>query len=445
MKIVFIVPCEHTNEWKNSRSVFVFPPLAFAFLKAMTPPQHEVIIIDETYEEIKITPDIDLIGISIITATANRGYYLADKYRQQGIPVVIGGIHASLCPDEVSEHADAVVVGEGESVWQTLLIDLENNRLKKRYDAPLVDLDSISIPDHSILKTHMYRIPNTVMATRGCPFQCSFCATSFIFGKKYRTRSIPDVVQEIRQFKKRFFIFLDDNLFFKRKYALELMQAITPLKKRWVAQADFTVSEDENLLHAMKKAGCMALLLGFESVSKKNFHEMGKPVKNINDYKQAIEKIHKAGILIQGSFIFGFDGDTKEIFHDTLEFVKEVNIDTANFCVLTPIPGTPVFKKLDDDNRILTKNWSKYTRQLITFQPLNMTPAELARGRLDTYKKYYSLRSMLRRMPFHFPHFLWFWLYNISFRIGIHKASKHDNILYQDVESLLEKNETQPV
>ncbi|MBN2382939.1 B12-binding domain-containing radical SAM protein [bacterium] len=428
MKIVLIAPCDQTNEWKNTRSVFVFPPLALACLAAVTPSHHTLICLDETLEEIDLPNDVDLIGITIHTPASPHGFELADRFRAAGHAVVLGGIHVTLCPDECLEHADAIVIGEGERAWPQLLEDFENGQMKQTYSTEPIDLAKVAIPDHSIFTRYRYRLSQTVMATRGCPFQCSFCATATLFGKRYRTRPVQDVIREIAAFPRRFFIFLDDNLFFDRKYARELMQALIPLKKYWVTQAAFTVSEDEQLLRLARKAGCMAFLLGFETVSQANFHEMGKPVKSIEDYKQAIGRIHDAGILIQGSFIFGFDGDTPSIFQETLDFVQTINLDTANFCILTPIPGTPIFEKLDRENRILTKDWSKYTRQHVVFQPKNYSLKDLRTGRLSLYKKFYSLRSMLKRMPLRFPHIFWFWIYNLSFRRGIRRA---ESIEYQ--------------
>ncbi|MFC1854185.1 B12-binding domain-containing radical SAM protein [candidate division CSSED10-310 bacterium] len=429
MKIALVSPCDEQNEWKNSRSVFVFPPLALACLKAVTPVDHNVQVIDETIQEVRINEDTDLVGISIVTANANRGYDLADQLRQKGITVVMGGIHVTLCPDEARQHADAIVVGEGEEVWPQLLEDVENKKLESCYQAPAVDLAEIPIPDHAVFSNERYRIPNTVMATRGCPFGCSFCSTSLIYGHKYRKRSIADVITEIQQFQNRFFIFLDDNLFFDPQYARELMTAVTPLKKRWVSQAAFNVAHDQELLRLIKKAGCMAFLIGFESVADSNFHELGKPVKSLENYSEAIEKIHAAGILVQGSFIFGFDGDTPDIFGQTIDFVKKIGIDTANFCTLTPTPGTPLFDRFDAENRLLTKDWSQYTRQKVVFKPKKITPHQLAVGRLWAYHKFYSLPSMIKRMPLLFPQFFWFWLYNISFRVGTNRSSKTEQFL----------------
>lgn len=429
MKIVLVSPCDDVNEWKNTRSVFVFPPMALACLKSVTPSEHELICIDETFNPVDLDDDVDLVGISILTANAARGFELAAELRGKNFTVVLGGPHVTLCPEESQQYADAIVIGEGEVVWPQLLEDYQKGVLKKVYQSEPLDLTLLPTPDHSHFNPSHYRIPYTVIATRGCPFNCSFCSTTIIFGRKYRAREIPNVIDEIASFPKKFFIFLDDNLFFNRKYAKELMKALIPLKKRWVAQADFTVAEDEELLKLCYQAGCMAFLIGFETVSKENFINLGKPVKTIDDYKKSITTIHKEGILIQGSFIFGFDGDDHATFKKTVDFAKEIGIDTANFCSLTPTPGTPLFEQFEKEGRILSKNWRYYTRQKVVFQPKKLTPRELAEGRFWAYKNYYSFASMLRRMPFKFPHFFWFWLYNFSFRIGVRRASKIEKFI----------------
>lgn len=423
MQILLIAPCTAENEWKNVRSVFVFPPMALACLASVTPSRHQLTVIDETFVEVTGREDVDLVGISLMTGNAVRAYELSRRFRTRGIPVVLGGIHVSLCPDDAALHADAIVIGEGELLWPQIIDDCENKRLQSRYEAKPIDLSTLPLPDHSVFDWPRYRIPQTVMASRGCPWGCSFCATTQVFGRRYRARKVESVIEEIAAFPQKFFLFLDDNLFFNRKYARQLMTALIPLKKQWVGQSDFSIAEDEELLNLLKKAGCLALLVGFESVSSMNFQELGKPVKTIEDYRRTIQIIHKAGLLIQGSFIFGFDGDTLDIFQQTLDFIYQIGIDTANFCNLTPLPGTSMYKRYHEEGRMLSDDWNKFTRQRVVFQPKNMTPRQLAEGRLWTYRQFYSLPSMLRRMPFKVPHIFWFWLYNVTFRIGIKRSS----------------------
>lgn len=423
MKIGLLSPAMKDAYWKpGERSIFLFPPLSLMAIAGATPRQHEVEIQDESVAEFDLTRRYDLVGITCNTAVSTRAYDLADRIRGLGIPVVMGGFHPTIMPDEVLKHADAVVIGEGEGIWPKVLADVEAGKLATRYKADSA-LNPAAIPEprHDTINLKNYVFPYVVQATRGCPWSCSFCASSLMWGRRFRHRPVSNVIREISQFRKRFFIFLDDNLFTQDDYSVELMKGLIPLKKYWVTQTDATLARNPYLIRLAAKAGCLAVLIGFESVVTANSPEIGKGCGNIEKHKEVVSILHRNGILVQGSFIIGFDGDTKEVFDQLLEFCHEVKIDTANFCLLTPLPGTRSYDLMRQEDRIIIDDWMYYNRETVVFKPKNLTARELIEGRLKLYREFYSLPSFLRRMPLSPKYLPLYLVYNWSFWRGARK------------------------
>ncbi len=397
MKILLISPAINTE--KRTNKGLMMPQLALYILKGLTPPEHEVKIIEEETVQIDLEQECDLIGISCMTANAPRAYELSQEFKKRGKTVILGGVHPTILPDEALQHADCVVIGEAEGVWETLIEDFQNNNLKRTYYNPTPDLKKYIPKDFShIIKNRLFNlIP--IMTTRGCPYNCDFCCVTNLFGKKIKHIPIENVVRDIRESGAKNFIFLDDNIIGHPEYAKELFQAIKPLKINWVGQASVSllVSDDE-LMQLAAESGCKALFFGIESVSEEQLKSMRKAIKEIENLENALKKIKRSGILIHASMVFGFDNDTKEIFNETVRFLIRNKVSTASFNVLTPYPGTKIYKDLKKENRLITSDWRYYDHNTVVFKPRNMTSYELQIGKIDARKKFYSISSVLNRL-----------------------------------------------
>ena len=423
-KIVLISPSS-TRPGLISK-FFRFPPLNLALLAALAPEYNYKIIdgnidgIDLNSKEIK---EADLIGLSVMTAQAPRAYELADKFRKMGKTVVMGGMHVSAMPEEAIRHCDAVVVGEAEGLWPKLLEAYKKGKLKKVYKSKeFPDLSGLPIPRRELLKRKNYIVPNTLQVSRGCPFNCSFCAVSKFFGRRYRSRPIKEVVKEIEKMieadKKSYwrkimtkfwnkmdrsvFAFLDDNIFGQPDYAKELFKALIPLKIFWGSQTSVNIAKpkNEDLLQLAAESGCKFVFVGLESVNQSSINEIGKKINKPEMYAKAIELFHKYEITVLGAFVFGFDSEDKDIFKRTVDFAKRIKLDLAQFTVLTPLPGTRLMEKLEREGRIIERNWARYDFGTPVFKPLRMSSTEeLIKGKEWARREFYSWSSILRRLP----------------------------------------------
>lgn len=378
----------------------MLPQLALYILEGLTPAEHEVEIIEEEVSRIELDGEYDLIAISCMTANAPRAYQLCEEFRSRGKTVVLGGVHPTILPEEALMHADCVVVGEAEGVWEQLLKDFGNKKLKRKYHEPIPDLVKYVPKDFKkILKKRLFNlIP--IMTTRGCPYDCDFCCVTNLFGKKIRHIAIENVVRDIQESGAKNFMFLDDNIIGKPSYAKELFRAIKPLKINWVGQASVSLLVgDDELMQLAADSGCKALFFGIESVSLEQLKTMRKSLKDIEHLEQALKKIKKMGILIHASMVFGFDNDTKEVFDETVKFLIKNKVSTVSFNVLTPYPGTRVYDELKAENRLTTSDWRFYDHNTVVFKPKNMTAYELQMGKVNARKKFYSVASVLKRLP----------------------------------------------
>jgi len=312
--------------------------------------------------------------------------------------VVMGGMHPSALPEEAAEHADAVVIGEAENQWPRVFADFAAGRPQQFYRAEeRPQLTNLPIPRRDLLHTNRYLTVNLVQTARGCPYACSFCSVTPVFGRCYRFRPVPEVMEEIRTLRSRWVGFPDDNIVASRRRAKELFEALIPLKLRWVGQGDLSMAKDEELLGLMARSGCMAMYIGLESLSQESLAAARKRVNLGVDYEEAIGKIHRHGIDIIGSFVFGLDPDGPDVFRRTVEFAERTKLGVAQFAVLTPFPGTPLYDQLRTEHRITNPDWSQYTMSKVVYRPLNMTAAQLREGRRYAYRRFYSRRSILRR------------------------------------------------
>ncbi|MGZ3437869.1 MAG: B12-binding domain-containing radical SAM protein [Polyangia bacterium] len=405
MRLLLIYPA-----WQRAimKEHLQFPPLGLTMVAAMTPPEIEVAIVDENVEEIDLSQPADLVGISAMTCQAPRAYELAKIFRERGIPVVMGGHHASVVPDEAAKYVDAVVVGEVENQWAEVLADWKQGKLQKLYQSiKRPDLSKLPLPRRDLLKRQHYPIFNTVQTTRGCPFDCEFCSVTTFFGRTYRVRPVEEVVAEVRAMtagrkrrRDRLFFFVDDNIVANPKYAKALFRALIPLRIFWVSQGTITTfCKDEEVLDLAAKSGCLALLIGFESISAENLESINKSFNKGNQYADNIKKIHKRGIGILGSFIYGLDHDDETTFRKTVKFAQDNAIDAANFSILTPYPGTRLRKTFVDEGRLLGRDWSEYhaIANQVLIKHKTLSQEALLDGTVWSWRTYYSIPSILGR------------------------------------------------
>jgi len=414
MRVLLIVPHIPAGGGKLA------PHLGIITLAALTPPDIDVSVVDENLEKINFDEKVDMVGITAMTPTVTRAYEISDSFRQKGVPVVMGGFHPSFMPQEAIQHCDSVVIGEADAIWHNVLRDIESRKLKKFYKQNgFGSLDNMPVPRRDLLRRKSYIMFNTVETSRGCPFQCSYCSVSAFFGNTHRSRPVSDVLREVETLKGILIFFVDDNIVGMPKRAKNLFRALIPYKRKWIGQASLTIARDPELLELAARSGCAGLFIGFESLSQESLEEAGKRINAVRRYAEDIKKIQDHGISIHGAFIFGFDHDDESVFERTVDFVKRHNLDSASFSTLTPFPGTPVYSRLLNENRIVTKDWSRYGGAV--FRPKLMSRERLNEGCAWAWKECYSYRSILRRLAR--PKRLWFihFLLNMGYKQAIDK------------------------
>jgi radical SAM superfamily enzyme YgiQ (UPF0313 family) len=400
MHILFVVPgWPKGSFWDVIR--FRFPPLAIPTLCALTPREHRISFVDESIAALdpELTPD--LVAITAMTPLAPRAYEIADHYRARGVPVILGGIHVSNLPGEAAAHADAVVVGEADEIWADILADAAAGRLRPRYAQPAYTRMELLPPaDRSHYPRGRYFFENIVQTTRGCPHKCEFCTVTAFLGGTYRTRPIPSVLAELDSLQRApgYVFFGDDNIAAKPEHFQALLTQLSGRRLRWICQAPIAVASDQALLGRMARAGCHGIFIGLESLNQENLAVMGKHRSVAASYRESIRRIHDHGIGVYGSFIFGYDHDTPDVFDQFLDFANAVSLDGAFLPVLTPFPGTRIHQRLAGEGRILTSDWRRYDMATVVYRPAKMTVDELQEGFWKVNKGFYSLTSTLRRL-----------------------------------------------
>jgi len=378
-----------------------YAPLTLTTLAALVPRElrGELTLLDEGIQEIDPELEADVVGITTITGTAPRAYAWAAHFRDRGIPVVLGGPHVTLLPEEATRHADAVVVGYAEESWPRLLRDLAGGRLQSRYDqGPGHSLANMPLPRRDLLPRGRYLTVDTVEATRGCCHDCEFCVVPSAWGTRPFKKPVEEVVEDVRSLKSRRVVFLDLNLVADPEYAAALFEALIPLGISWFGLSTVLLALNRRLLDLCARSGCRGLLVGFESLSSGSVRSAGKGFNTPGKYREIIRRFHEKQISLMGCFVFGLDEDGPDVFARTAAFAVEEKIDLPRFAIATPFPGTPLHRRLDAEGRILTRDWSLYDGQHVVFQPKHMPVDALLRGTERAWKAAYGIRNIGRRL-----------------------------------------------
>jgi len=400
MKILLINPAYHDDILFNVKS-YKIPPLGLALLASFTPKEHEVKIIDENVSKIG-SIDADLVALTSMTYNSPRAYEIARHFKALGAKVVIGGIHASMMPEEASKHCDSVVIGESENIWHNIINDAENNSLKAVYYGKKHEMKDLPHPRRDLL-SDKYPV-QSIQTSRGCPVNCEFCSVARYNGTGYRHRPVNEVIDEIKTLKKTF-LFADDNILGVGKEsedrALELFRSMKDLGKRWGSQASMNIASNDKILKSAVDSGVVGFFIGMESVNVDSLKQMGKGVNlkfGPKRYKK-IKKLHDYGITATGAFVFGNDADSKMVIRNTVDFVHDADLDRTQFTIATPLPGTRLFDRIS--NRLIhndyPNDWKRHDFYHATYRPQNMSIEELETGLLEAYDETAGALSILRR------------------------------------------------
>lgn len=421
-KIAFIAT--RKNEDRSERELYemdlllrvfgfkrAFLDLGIQTIAACTPAGNDYRIVDEYIEEIDYSIKVDAVALSAKTSCATRAYKVADEFRRRGTKVIMGGIHASLRPDEALEHADCVVTGEAEALWPLVVNDLNAGTLKHRYDADgFPPMDKIPHPAWEASPYQQY-LMHQLQTTRGCPFRCKFCSVPDISGQDFRFKPVENVISEIASIpmgggpilKSRPIYIVDDNFISRTRYTKELLRAMVPVYQAgkipsWSAETTLNVAMDEEMLDLFRDAGCATLIIGFESISEATLNAMDKPVNFSLTYPEAVHRIHSRGITIVGNFIVGFDTDTLAVFKQTFDFIQETGIIFPFFSILTPMPGTKLHEEVKEEGRLDHFDWSLYDTRHVVFEPKLMTREQLMDGYVWLYEQCYGTSALFDRL-----------------------------------------------
>jgi radical SAM superfamily enzyme YgiQ (UPF0313 family) len=379
------------------------PTLALTSIAAATPPHWTVEYWDENL--LRGAPPDDpppaVVGISVHLTFSERAYALARHYRARGSRVVLGGLHVISCPDECAPHADALVVGDGVRLWPQILADVDSGTLRDRYCAHFDGAyHDEPLPRRDLLPRSRFLTTTSLNATRGCHNRCGFCYLSTTgLHMPYRTRRVEQVVQEWLDDDQPYAVFTDNNLGSDRPYLKRLCTALRPLQRIWSAAVSIDVTDDPSLIRAMALAGCTGVFIGFESLTDANLHEARKSTPRAADYARRVRLLHDHGIQVNGSFVLGFDHDDRSVFAHLADWIEETRLECATFHILTPYPGTPLFRSMEAEGRLLHRDWSLYDTAHVVFRPRHMSADELAHGYAWLYQRLFSHTSIWRRRP----------------------------------------------
>ena len=403
-KLLLIQPTPYDSSGSLiKRRKLYFVGLALPLLAALTPEDWDIDLVLETIEDVDLETDAQVIGISSMGHSVIRAIELAKEYRNRGKTVIMGGYMVSLMAEEAGQYCDAVVIGDAEGVWRELLLDWKAGQLKKTYRAELDSLENLPLPRYDLLTDKAIGDFLPVQAGRGCPRSCSFCSVHCLYRGKYLKRSIPEVIRDIKYVKSlgyNKFLLLDDNIVSDEEYMLELVREIAKLQMRWFSQCDITVANNPVLLKALKDSGCLVLSFGLESITQESLNSLNKAWAKVQHYPGLIQRIRLAGIEVSSEMVVGTDADTEESILATAHFIENNKISVPRFYILTPIPGTDLFKQLQTEGRICNENIYAYNGTEAVHVPARMSPEQLTGAYWDLYNRVYSWTSIIKRTLF---------------------------------------------
>jgi radical SAM superfamily enzyme YgiQ (UPF0313 family) len=399
MKVKLILPSLTEAESPFWRPVkySLFPPLGLATLAAYLSPDDEIDLQDQHVEKLNLDDQPDLVIIQVYITNAYRAYKIADHYRAKGVYVLLGGLHVTSLPEEASQHADTIFLGPGEDTFPQFLIDFKNKAAKKVYFSSVRTLKNIPPVRRDLIKRGNYLVPNSIVVTRGCPHHCDFCYKDAFFegGKTSYTQLVDDALTEIERLPGKHLYFLDDHLLGHEKFASELFEGMHGMNRVFQGAATVESILRGDLIEKAAKAGLRSVFVGFETFSPANLKQSNKKQNLEKDYVQAVNRLHSLGIMINGSFVFGLDDDDQDVFKRTVDWGVKNSITTATYHVLTPYPGTRLYKTMEQQGRIVTKNWDLYDTRHVVYQTKNLTAEELEMGYNWAYKEFYSWTNIL--------------------------------------------------
>ena len=394
------------------------PPLSLVTIATLTPKEHTVWIEDENVGKINLTNNPDLVGITVNVDTSERAFEIAKNYREKGIKVVFGGIHASANPELMLQNCDSVVIGEAEEIWCNLLNDFAKNQLNRTYkNDKTTDLKNVPLPDWSFVDCKKYLYHNVIVTSRGCPFKCNFCYNSSDYvSNPFRNRSVEEVLKEIENFGTKQILFIDDNFIGNIEWTKQFVQTIKHKGFTWHAAVSANIFYHKDLIREFAKSGCKSLFIGFESINENSILSVEKKQNKVKEYEELIALLHENGIMVNASMVFGFDYDEPSVFEHTLNWLVKNKIETMTAHILTPYPGTVLYKQLLFENRVVDFKPDKYNTSNVVFQPQKMTAEELKNGYLWIYREFYSLKNIIKRKPANKTLRIPYFLFNFGYR-----------------------------
>ena len=393
------------------------PPLGLYTIVSMFRDEHEVVVENENVQELVWTDNPDIVGISVNVDSLPRALEIAAVYKSKGIPVVLGGILPTTAPEMIPDGSvDVICIGAGEGTWGEILKDLESGTLKNVYRCPhhLTGKDIVP-PAYDLIPKSRYLYSNILHTSRGCPFRCDFCYNSSP-ERWYICRPIKDVIEEVKNCNRGHVMFIDDNFVGNPKWTRELLPELKKLGVKWNAAVSINVVDIPGMLDLMKECGCQGLFIGFESINPASVDGVHKVQNDVSKYEDAVREIHKRGIMINASFVFGLDSDTKDTFQATLDWIVKNRIETVTSHILTPYPGTELHRRMKEDGRLLTEDLNLYDTAHVVMRPKNMTPEELYRGYLWIYEQVYSYKNIIRRIPKSIKQIPSYLMFNLFYR-----------------------------
>ena len=418
MKIKLIQPAMIQRPMDTKLKTRMAPSLALLTLANLTPKEHEVIIENENVKSINFDEKVDLVAITVTVDVMNRAIEIAKEFKKRSVKVVAGGIHITADPKGAYGYFDAICVGMAERIWQRILFDAQNDSLNEIYNDMLsISGQEIVSPDYDIIDNSKYLYTNIISTSRGCPFECDFCYNSSqSVHKAYINRPIEDVIREIKTLRTRHIMFIDDNFIGNPSWTKKFLAQIKPLGLKYNAAVTSNIVDMPDILDDLKESGCQSLFIGFESINDKAIDSVNKVQNSVGKYERLVEELHKRGIMINASFVFGLDEDDSSVFEKTLDWIVKNKIETVTSHILTPYPGTRLYENLHKQGRITDFDLSKYNTANVVYRPKNMTQEELYKGYLWIYKEVYSFKNIIKRLPSSKKQWIPYLAFNLLYR-----------------------------